>query len=170
MPSDPAPPVRDKEDHAAPEGFVRLPDAAFDAFTGHVGPFFARFEGEKLVIGFRAGRRHANPANIVHGGALMTFADVYMAVASCVQGRMAASFLPTINLSADFMAPTPIGAWIEGRTEMLREGRSFVFAQGITTADGTPVMRSSGIFKIPSGPHHGPNLSEGLRRLLGQAA
>lgn len=150
----------------APEGFVRLPEAAFDAFTGHVGPFFARFEAEALVIGFRAGRRHANPAGIVHGGALMTFADVFMAVACSVQGRMQASFLPTINLSADFLAPTPLGAWVEGRTDMLRATRGFVFAQGMTTADAVPVMRSSGIFKIPSEPQPGPNLSEGLRRLL----
>jgi uncharacterized protein (TIGR00369 family) len=154
----------------APAGFVRIPDAALDAFTGHVGPFYARFEDEALVIGFRAGRRHSNPGGIVHGGALMTFADVFMAVASAVQGRMAASFLPTINLSADFLAPTPIGSWIEGRTELLRQGRSFVFAQGLTTADGTPVMRSSGIFKIPSGPYHQPTLSDGLRALVGQAA
>jgi uncharacterized protein (TIGR00369 family) len=154
----------------APDGFVRIPDVALDAFTGHVGPFFARFEGEELLIGFRAAKRHSNPAGIVHGGALMTFADVYMAVASAVQGRMAASFLPTINLSCDFMLPTPLGAWVEGRTQLLREGKNFVFAQGMTTADGKPVMRSSGIFKIPSGPYHEPTLSDGLRRLLGQAA
>jgi uncharacterized protein (TIGR00369 family) len=158
------------EAHGAPQGFVRIPDAALDAFTGHVGPFYARFEGEALVIGFRVARRHSNPGGICHGGALMTFADVFMAVASAVQGRMAESFLPTINLSADFLAPTPLGSWVEGRTDMLRKGRNFVFAQGMTTADGVPVMRSSGIFKIPSGPHHTPTLSDGLRRLLGQAA
>jgi uncharacterized protein (TIGR00369 family) len=153
----------------APDGFVRIPDAALDAFTGHVGPFYARFDGEALVIGFRAARRHSNPGGIVHGGALMTFADVFMAVACAVQGRMAASFLPTINLSADFLAPTPLGAWVEGRTDVLRQGRSFVFAQGLTTADDSPVMRSSGIFKIPSGPYHEPTLSDGLRALLAQA-
>jgi uncharacterized protein (TIGR00369 family) len=154
----------------APGGFVRLPEAPNDVFTGQVGPLYARFEGEKLVIGFRAARRHANPGKIVHGGALMTFADVFMAVASATQGRMEASFLPTINLSADFLAPTRLGTWVEGRTDMLRATRGFVFAQGMTTADGEPVMRSSGVFKIPPGPHHGPNLSEGLRRLLGQTA
>lgn len=165
-----AAPAHHDDHHGAPEGFVRLPDAALDAFTGHVGPFFARFDGEDLLIGFRAGKRHSNPAGIVHGGALMTFADVYMAVACAVQGRMAASFLPTINLSSDFLAPTHLGAWVEGRTQLLRATRGFVFAQGMASADGAPVMRSSGIFKIPSGPHHGPNLSEGMRRLLGQAA
>jgi uncharacterized protein (TIGR00369 family) len=156
------------EGDEAPEGFVRLPAARSDTFTGAVGPLYVRFDGEQLLVGFRAARRHSNPANIVHGGALMTFADVFMAVACAAQGRMQASFLPTMNLSADFLAPTPLGAWVEGRTDLLRMGRNFVFAQGLTTADGTPVMRSSGVFKIPSGPHHQPTLSDGLRRLLGE--
>lgn len=160
--------VHHEEHQGAPEGFVRIPDAALDAFTGHVGPFYASFESERLVMGFRVARRHANPVGICHGGAMMTFADVYMAVACAVQGRMATSFLPTMNLSGDFLAPTQLGAWVEGRTDLLRATRGFVFAQGMATADGVPVLRSSGIFKIPSGPHHVPNLSEGLRRLLGQ--
>lgn len=156
--------------HVPPEGFVRLPTPPKDAFTAHVGPFYARFEGEVLVLGFRVEERHSNPAGICHGGAMMAFADVFMAVASSVQGRMEANFLPTINLSGDFLAPTALGAWVEGRTDLLRVTQRFVFAQGIATADGERVLRSSGVFSIPTRPLSPINLSRALRALLGQDA
>jgi uncharacterized protein (TIGR00369 family) len=158
----------DIEGDAPPEGFVRLPLPDRDSFTAHVGPFYARFEGEALVIGFRVQQRHSNPAGICHGGAMMSFADVFMAVAASVQGRMEASFLPTINLSGDFLAPTPIGAWVEGRTDLLRTTKRFIFAQGIATADGEKVLRASGVFSIPSRPISPINLSEAIRLLLGE--
>ncbi len=56
--------------------------------------------------------------------------------------------MPTINLTADFLRPAPLGSWVEGRTDCLRTTRNLVFAQALITADGEPVLRASGIFKV----------------------
>jgi acyl-coenzyme A thioesterase PaaI-like protein len=57
-------------------------------------------------------------------------------------------FLPTISISADFLAPAPLGAWVEGRAEILRTTGNFLFAQCLVTADGNPAMRASGVMKF----------------------
>ncbi len=57
-------------------------------------------------------------------------------------------FLPTISLQIDYLAPAPLGAWVQGEAEPLRITRSLVFAQGLVTADGVPCARVSGVFKI----------------------
>ena len=45
-------------------------------------------------------------------------------------------YLPTVSISADFMAPAPLHAWVEGRAEALRMTTSLLFAQCLITADG----------------------------------
>ena len=87
----------------------------------------------------------------------MTFCDMVLALGSNVQGQIG-RFLPTVNLTCDFIAPAPVGAWLEGRTEVLRVTRNLVFAQALLTADGTPVARTNGILKIGSegGPRFSP--------------
>jgi acyl-coenzyme A thioesterase PaaI-like protein len=63
-----------------------------------------------------------------------------------MDGRMT----PTINLTCDFLAPAPLGAWVEGRGELVRATRNLLFAQGHATADGALALRANGIFKIAS--------------------
>lgn len=57
-------------------------------------------------------------------------------------------FLPTINLTCDFLAPARLGAWVEGRAEAVAVTRNLLYAQGAVTADGVPCLRANGIFKI----------------------
>ena len=67
-----------------------------------------------------------------------------------LQADIDPGFLPTISLSAEFLAPAPLGAWVEGRTDVLRTTRNLAFAQCLVTADSLPVLRASGIFKVAS--------------------
>ncbi len=53
-------------------------------------------------------------------------------------------------MSCDYLAPAPLGAWVEGRAEVVRITRNLLFAQGLATADGEPCLRANGIFKITS--------------------
>lgn len=129
-----------------PEGFRPLPVAAED-FLRVNGPLFVKGDGDYLLMGFRVEERHCNPANTCHGGMLMTFCDMQLAIGANYAGDLQ-RFLPTISLSADFLAPAPLGSWVQGRTEIARQARSMVFAHCIVTADGIPVVRANGIFQI----------------------
>ena len=63
-------------------------------------------------------------------------------------------FLPTISLTTDFLAPVPLDAWLEARTDVLRVTRSMVFAQCLVQADGVTAVRASGVFKLGPEYHH----------------
>jgi uncharacterized protein (TIGR00369 family) len=130
-----------------PDDFAALPFRT--GFVGVNGPlYFRRGEDGRLHMGFRVEERHCNPMGMAHGGMLVTFADMQLPFATRFQGGLADNFLPTINLSVDFLAPARLGAWVEGTTEVLRKTRNLVFAQCSVTADGDPCLRASGIFKI----------------------
>jgi uncharacterized protein (TIGR00369 family) len=113
------------------------------------GPIYLRIEGDQVLMGFRVLPRHTNPMGICHGGWLATFADMLLPIS--VQHKspeVGRRFLPTINLQVDYLAPAPLGAWVQGEAQVLRATRNIVFAQGVAHADGTPCLRTSGIFKV----------------------
>ena len=130
-----------------PAGFA--PMRLGDGFIGVNGPLFLRHEAALVQMGFRVERRHTNPMGNCHGGMLASFADMLLPMS--IQRKapeIGHKFLPTISLQIDYLAPAPLGAWVQGEAEVLRTTRNLVFAQGLVTADGLPVLRVSGIFKI----------------------
>ncbi|MAL79478.1 MAG: hypothetical protein CMN55_10250 [Sneathiella sp.] len=131
-----------------PEGFTEFPGAM--GFIELCGPLLVKYEEGAAHLGLRVGDQHCNPANICHGGLLMTFADMQLGVGAQAASGMRV-FLPTVHMSCDFVAPTPNGAWLEGRTQVTRRTRSMIFATCTLTADGETVFSASGIMKIPSG-------------------
>ncbi len=139
-----------------PAGFKPLPSAM--GFTRENGPLLYKREGERFWLGFRVEPRHCNPMNICHGGMLATFADMLLPVTAIYTvAALRHHFLPTISLQLDYLGPTPLGAWVQGEAQVLRHTRSLVFMQGLVSADGAPVLRASGVFKIgptaPAGTH-----------------
>jgi uncharacterized protein (TIGR00369 family) len=131
----------------APAGFAAISLTPKGNFADVNGPLFAKTVEGKLMIGFRVEARHCNPSGNCHGGMLMTFADMMLGIGSNFAAKLG-RFLPTVNMTSDFLAPAPLGCWVEGSTEVLRVTRNLVFAQGLVTADGTPAMRVSGIMKL----------------------
>jgi len=79
----------------------------------------------------------------------MTFADITLLLIASVQGGVE-QYMVTVNLTTDFLAPAPVGAWLEGRGEVLRKSRNFVFVQGTLAVGDTLVARINGIMK-PTG-------------------
>ena len=129
-----------------PPGF-----APFDIRMGFLesnGPLYLQWADERVTLGFRVGLRHCNPGNVCHGGMLATFADMLLPVAARLQSKTEMGFLPTVNLTCDFLAPAPLGSWVEGQAQAVKATRNLLFAQGLATADGMACLRASGIFKI----------------------
>jgi uncharacterized protein (TIGR00369 family) len=115
-----------------------------------LGPLYGKWAEDRLVLGFRVERRHCNPAQVAHGGMLATFADMLLPIAARFHSKAELGFLPTVNLTCDYLAPAPLGSWVEGRADLVKTTRNLLFAQGLATADGEPVLRANGIFKISS--------------------
>jgi uncharacterized protein (TIGR00369 family) len=151
------------ENTDVPDGFreIRL---APNPFLERNGPLYGKLEGPRFLVGLRVLERHCNPAGTCHGGMLLTFADMTLIMASNVQAKLD-RYLTTVNLSTDFVRAAPLGAWLEGRTDVLRVTGSLVFSQAILSIDGEPVARVSGILK-PVGEH---SARFGVGRYFGDA-
>ena len=130
-----------------PAGFRPLP--TMGDFIAVNGPLYLRHEDDLVRLGFRVEKRHSNPLGNCHGGMLASFCDMLLPVSIHRKSKeVGLRFLPTINLALDYLAPAPLGSWVEGEATVLRVTRSLVFAQGLVTADGRVAVRMSGIFKI----------------------
>ena len=129
-----------------PDGFNRLalrPSGFVDAN----GPLFAKWEGERIVLGIRVEERHCNSAGSCHGGMLAMIADMLLAMGSSLQADLS-RFLPTVSLTCDFLRPAKRDAWLEGRIDVLQVTKSLVFSQGLITATAGPVVRANAVLKI----------------------
>ena len=132
---------------AIPTGFAPYP--AGGGFIAANGPIYLLHECDQVRIGFRVEARHTNPLGICHGGMMATFCDMLLPLMAHRRvPEISKRFLPTISLQVDYLAPSPLGAWVEGEAQILRTTRTMVFAQGLVTADGVPVARTSGVMKI----------------------
>ena len=130
-----------------PANFAALP--VLGDFIAVNGPLYLRHEGDLVLVGFRVEQRHTNPMGICHGGMMASFCDMLLPLSvHRKRADVGLRFLPTINLQIDYLAPAPLGAWVQGEAEVLRVTRSLEFAQAVVTADAEPVARVSGIFKI----------------------
>jgi uncharacterized protein (TIGR00369 family) len=123
-------------------------------FNSHIGNLYVKRGGkgtrDEFVMGFRVHRHMCNPAGGLHGGMMMTVADLVGAMGG---GTLAGlrKFLPTVNMTFDFVAPAKIGDWVEGRAELVRATRSLLFTNIYLTVGAEKILRASSICKIPSG-------------------
>ena len=131
-----------------PEGFVRLM-LGENPFVDMIGPLYGHREAGlagRLVIGLRIEKRHCSPSGFAHGGLLMTLGDMLLVLGANVQTGVN-RFMTTVHLTGDFMQAVPIGAWVEGRLDVLRTTKSLIFCQGLYSVAGEPVLRVDGIVK-----------------------
>jgi uncharacterized protein (TIGR00369 family) len=130
----------------APEGFVAFPVNI--GFIGANGPLWVNPHGDELRLGFRVEMRHCNPMKICHGGMMATFIDMLMPMSVAHQSAIKNRFMPTVQLSQEFLGPAPLGCWVEGTGQLLKMTRNLAFAQCLVTADGELCGRASGVFKM----------------------
>jgi len=59
-------------------------------------------------------------------------------------------FVPTVNMTSDFLMPAKHGDWLESKVEFGRASRRMAFAEGLLIGPEGPVLRCNGIGKLPS--------------------
>jgi acyl-coenzyme A thioesterase PaaI-like protein len=130
---------------------AELPPDAVLASTGgfnqFAGPFYRlRDEGEVRRFAFIALDKHMNAAGSVHGGLLMTFADIAMSRTSrLISGAQSCS---TVSLSCDFASAGRLGDLIEIRVRVTRQTRTLVFLSSEIVANDAVLMVANGLWRI----------------------
>jgi len=136
--------MTDRFDRPPPEGWVRF--APPDTFAAFAGPVFRREDASTAPgVGFWAEARHQNLAGVVHGGALLTLAD--MALFDIIFRRTGPIPAVTVSLNADFLRPAALGAFVEASGEAVRIGGSLLTARGFIRCENEVVVSFSGTLK-----------------------
>ena len=126
------------------KGWQTWPNEPFEHDAA--GPFYLRREADgTMVAAFRAQRKHMNAGGVVHGGALMTFAD--FALFALAHTGEEDGYGVTVAFTSEFLSGAKEGELIEARGEVVGGGRSITFVRGLMTADGRPVLNFSGTIK-----------------------
>ena len=87
-----------------------------------------------------------NAAGSVHGGLLMTFADV--AMSRSARDAAGVNGCNTVSLSADFVGPGRLGDRIEAHVRVTRRTRTLVFQSADIKAEDRILMVVTGLWKI----------------------
>lgn len=132
----------DTEIDPAPPGWALR--SFTETFAGRAGPFYWREDGVPGV-GFFSKPHHGNLGGVVHGGMLMTLAD--MALFNTCWKALDGSMAVTVSLNSEFLRPAPIGAFVEASGEMTGGGRSLFFARGMVRAGDQDLLAFSGTLK-----------------------
>lgn len=119
-------------------------------FNAQFGPFLLRVEGDLARVRMTPEHRHSNLSNAVHGGVLMSFADMALFAAARGFGLIEAGAAVTLDLSTHFIGRGEIGRPIEAQVELLRETGRLLFLRGLIVQEAERIMSFAGTIRKPS--------------------
>lgn len=133
------------EEELLAEGWRRLPAVRY---SGALGPVLAKRTGDRVIACLLAQEHLANDnLGVVHGGAIMTFADMALGLACGVANDGQGNFV-TAQLSVQFTASANVGDAVTCEPEVIRKTSSLVFVRGLIVAGDRTVASADGIFKL----------------------
>lgn len=125
------------------EGWTRI---EAQGFTATLGSIWRQGTDEDCSLGFIADERQSNYQGAVHGGALMTFADI------CLGYRGARALghtaCVTAQLQVQFVSGARIGELVSCKPELVRLSKQMIFVRGLICAGGRTVASADGIWKV----------------------
>jgi uncharacterized protein (TIGR00369 family) len=118
-----------------------------DGFSAHLAPYWVRGGNTAPEIGFIVEQRHSNThMGSLHGGALMTFADLGLGYgASRVLGGSNCS---TAQLQIQFVAVAKVGEFVSCKPEVVRQTTRLIFVRGLFKAGDRTIASGDGIWKV----------------------
>jgi acyl-coenzyme A thioesterase PaaI-like protein len=126
------------------EGWRKLPTRHFSAA---IGTTWLRGETGAREVGLWTTPAIANDhMGIVHGGALMTFADIALGLAAAE--ALGGAAMATAQLQFHFTAAAPIGVLLVCRPELVRKTSQLLFVRGLFEAGGKTVGMADAMFKV----------------------
>lgn len=115
-------------------------------FNAFAGPFWRLPpEGDIRRFALHVEAKHMNGSGSLHGGVLMTFADIAMSqVARAVTGAPGCN---TVSLTCDFVGPGKLADVIEARVRVIRQTRTLVFLSADIAAGERILAVATGLWK-----------------------
>jgi uncharacterized protein (TIGR00369 family) len=115
-------------------------------FDQVVGPFYFRPDPDgRMRCAFRAEAKHMNAGHRMHGGCLMTFADI--ALFQIAYQEMEGASGVTVSLDSTFIDAAWVGELVEATGEVVRAGKSLIFVRGQIHAGERILMTWSGVIR-----------------------
>ena len=110
------------------------------------GPFYQRKGGTISEVFLQAERKHCNTGGMIHGGLLVTMADLALC-AACREGAEGIRAI-TVSLNSEFLSAGKEGDFVEAKAQLTRRGKSMAFARCDIVADGKTLMTASAVTRL----------------------
>jgi uncharacterized protein (TIGR00369 family) len=117
-----------------------------DPFEIFVGPVFEIGAAASRHFIFKVDERHVNMRSVLHGGMLMTYADLTLGAAVWDATDYAPSV--TLNMHTQFLKPAHAGDIVEVTPMLTRKTRSLVFMRGDFTVAGEVIFTAESVWKL----------------------
>ncbi len=117
-----------------------------DPFEIFVGPVYEAGEVPHRRFGLLVDERHVNLRGVIHGGMLMTLADLTLGAA--VWDLTDRAPCVTMNMQTQFLKEARAGDWIEVIPEITRRTRSLVFARVDFQVGGVVIFTAQSVWKL----------------------
>jgi len=116
-------------------------------FNLHAGPIWRLpAGGETRRFALPIAEKHLNGGGNVHGGVLMTLADIAMShTARAISGAPSTA---TVSMTCDFVGPGRRDDILEARVRVTRQTRTLVFLAADIVAGERMVAVATGLWKI----------------------
>ncbi|WP_114953228.1 PaaI family thioesterase [Sphingosinicella terrae] len=125
-----------------------LADPAYAGrFNSTLGKVLVRADGPgRGICRMFPGELHLNLQDMVHGGALLTLADLSLFAGGAMAGAGVAGAV-TLALDSQFLGAAKAGAPLDAEIELLRETGRLVFLRGTIVQDGALVAAFTGTLR-----------------------
>jgi acyl-coenzyme A thioesterase PaaI-like protein len=125
-------------------GYVPTPNGGF---TNHAGPFWLRYSLDGVEAALPIEARHCNEhMGKMHGGLLMTFADI--ALGAKVGEALNSALMVTTQINVHFVAGANLSEVLTCKPELVRKTSRMVFVRGLIEAGGRTVANVDGIWTV----------------------
>ena len=117
-----------------------------DTFEQGTGPFYALpDDGADPCIFARIEPRHLNATGVVHGGLLMTMAD--LALAYTARRGAENERTVTVSLNCEFLEGGREGEFLQARAEILRRTGALVFGRAQVKVEERVLLNCSAVMR-----------------------
>jgi len=116
-------------------------------FNEAAGPYWIRRENGVRIVGLLGEERHGNGhVGTIHGGVLMTFADIALGIG--VVDAAGTRDCVTLQLQMQFTAVAAIGSFLICRPELVRRTSQIIFMRALIVAGDRTVASADGMWKL----------------------